>query len=220
MAETYFGDLQLPISVILGAIAAAAYVIAYARHRRTAFTLVDALILVSIMAIATAAAMPLLGTADESAKSTALEHNLRTLRGQIELYKLEHRGAAPVLFKGGFPQLTHATNADGVPGPPGKEYPYGPYLPGGIPVNPYTGVSVIELTETFPPTRPTATGGWLYHQQTGQITADVAEFLQKRSLGRANVRSSGHARPTVHRQIRIRDMERKAPLCPLDGGPG
>ena len=169
------GNLPLPASVLLGAAAAAVYLISYARHRRGGFGLMDALILVAIMAIVTAVTMPLLNAADESAKSSALQQNLRSLRSQIELYKLEHGDKPPLLFKGGFPQLTHATNADGMPGPPGPQYPHGPYLPAGVPVNPHTGVSEVCPTETFPPTAFTDVGGWLYHQETGRIAPDLAE---------------------------------------------
>ena len=136
-----------------------------------------ALVVVAIMAIGTAVAMPLLNAAHERASSSALQHNLRTLRAQIELYKVEHAGKVPLLYNGTLPQLAHATNAQGVPGPRGDEHPHGPYLPAGIPVNPCTGVSIVTLTETFPPTSTSGVGGWLYHQQTGRIAPDLEEHL-------------------------------------------
>jgi len=179
VAEMSLGNLQLPASVLVGAAAAAVYLISYARYRRSGFGLIDGLILVAIMAIVTAVTMPLLNAADQSAKSSALQQNLRLLRAQIELYKLEHDGKVPVLFKGKFPQLTHATNAEGIPGPRGAEYPYGPYLPAGIPVNPYTGASLVRPTETFPPTASAGLGGWLYHQETGRIAPDLPEKHEK-----------------------------------------
>jgi hypothetical protein len=82
-----------------------------------------------------------------------------------------------LLFKGEMPQLTHHTNAEGVPGPAGSQFPYGPYLPEGIPANPFTGSSKVNSTEVFPPSAATGRGGWLYHQETGRITADVEEHL-------------------------------------------
>ena len=177
MAEISLWDANLPAAALLGAIAAGGYVLAHARHRQLRFTLLDAMIVVVIMAIVTAIAMPLVTAAGEQAKGSALLQNVRTLRSQIELYKLEHGGEVPLLYEGTFPQLTEATNAAGLPGPPGRDYPCGPYLR-GIPANPYTGISVVTPTETFPPTEPTAVGGWLYHQTTGQIAADLAEHLR------------------------------------------
>lgn len=171
--------MPLPTSALLGVLAGVVYLIGCARARRADFTLIDALILVTLMAAVTAGAMPLVSAADGQAKASALAQNLRILRSQIELYKLDHGGEPPLLFKGGFPQLTQATNAQGVPGPPGKDHPFGPYLPAGIPVNPYTGVNTVEATDSFPPTKPGTAGGWLYHQETGRIAADREGWLNQ-----------------------------------------
>ena len=151
----------------------------YARHRPGSFTFVDGLILVAIMAIGTAVTIPLLDAVREPAKASALQQNLQALRSRIAQYKLEHGDDAPLLYKGTFPQLTEATNAEGVPGPPGKKYPHGPYFPAGIPVNPYTGISAVTATEDFPPTAASGIGGWLYHQPTGSIAADLPENLNQ-----------------------------------------
>jgi type II secretory pathway pseudopilin PulG len=139
----------------------------------------DLLIVVAIMGISTAVAMPLISAASASAESSVLLQNLRAIRGQIELYKVEHGGQAPLLHKGTFPQLTNSTNHQGVPGPPGKDYPHGPYLPAGVPANPYTGVTVVTPIDEFPPTAPSRVGGWLYHQETGRIAPDLAEYLSE-----------------------------------------
>jgi len=123
------------------------------------------------------ASLPIFEKASQQAKVTALLQNLRTLRSQIELYKAEHDGAAPLVYRGTLPQLTRATNAEGIPGQPGKKYPYGPYLRSGIPVNPITGQSIVMPTEAFPPEAPSGNGGWLYHEPSGQIAADLSEYL-------------------------------------------
>jgi general secretion pathway protein G len=169
--------MQLPASLILGAIAGIAYLIGYGRHRGHQFTLLDALLVAAIMAVGTAVAMPLIGSAQDRASSSALSQNLRTLREQIALYKAEHGGQLPLLFEEGFPQLTHATNAQGAPGPSDESHPYGPYLPGGVPVNPYTGASTVTATDKFPPEAATEAGGWLYHQATGRIAPDLEGHL-------------------------------------------
>ena len=142
-------------------------------------TLVDALIVGIVVTIVGAAAIPLLEKASGQAKASALLQNLHTMRSQIELYALEHGGKPPVLYQGTFPQLIKATNAEGIPGPPGKKFPCGPYLETGIPINPFSGRSVVTLTETFPPTTTSGNGGWLYHQPTGQIAPDREGFLSE-----------------------------------------
>jgi type II secretory pathway pseudopilin PulG len=155
-----------------------AYLLSFARRGSSAFTVVDALIVVAIMGIATAMVMPLLDAAGTNAKSVVLRQNLQTLRCEIERYKLDHRNELPLVFRGGFPQLEQATNVAGVPGPPGRNFPFGAYLPQGVPINPYTHSNEVRLTDKFPPTQATG-GGWLYHQATGRITADVPEFLNQ-----------------------------------------
>jgi general secretion pathway protein G len=173
VTELSLFSMPLPMSVVFGMIAAGVYLISCLRHRHGAFTMLDTLILVSIMGAVSATSAPLLQSADESTKSAVLQKNLRVFRQQIELYKLDHDGKLPLLFKGEFPQLTSATDSEGVPGPRGDKFPHGPYFSGGLPSNPYTGSSVVEPTETFPPSETTGTAGWLYHQPSGRIAADV-----------------------------------------------
>ncbi len=179
MGELSFWDSELPPSLLLGAIAAGAYLVAHARHRGLRLSLIDVLLVMTVMAVGTAVAMPLVSAADDRAKHSALLHNLRAFRGQIELYKVEHGGEPPLLYEGTFPQLTNSTDSLGIPGKPGKDYPYGPYLPGGVPANPYTGISKVIAVDAFPPTAATGIGGWLYHQETGQIAADLEEYLDQ-----------------------------------------
>lgn len=179
MLAKSFWALPLSASALLGALAGVVYLVACLKGRRGEVTAIDALITVLIMAVVTTVAMPLLSEADDRAKSTALAENLRVLRAKIELYKLEHGNQVPLAYEGTLPQLTEPTNAEGVPGPAGKEYPLGPYLPNGIPVNPYSGSASVELTETFPPTKRGTAGGWLYHQPTGRIAADHESSLDK-----------------------------------------
>ena len=124
------------------------------------------------MPVMIAAAIPWLNSFNQRAETAAVSQNLRALRSQIALYRLEHDGNVPLLYRGGLPQLTQATNVTGVPGPRGSKFPLGPYFPSGVPPNPCTSICVVTLTETFPPTAPSGNGGWLYHQETGQVAAD------------------------------------------------
>jgi general secretion pathway protein G len=177
IAELPILNLCLPVAGALAAVAAFVYLISRFRSRRAELTFVDLFIVAVIVTIVGATAIPLVEAASRQIKTTTLRQNLHTLRSQIELYKTEHGGKAPLLFEGTFPQLTRATNSNGVPGPPGSKHPYGPYLRTGIPVNPITGRSIVSPTKTFPPTNPSGNGGWIYHQGGGHITADLAGFL-------------------------------------------
>lgn len=169
--------VEIPIAIGIAALAAIAFMVARARQREREFSPLDSLLLVCLMAITTAGGVTLIQAASANAKETALRENLRMFRTQIEAYKLQHRGDPPVLFKGDFPQLIEATNAQGIPGQSGTAHPYGPYFRGGIPLNPMTGQSLVTETDTFPPNKPSGNNGWLYHQKTGSLAIDIAEYL-------------------------------------------
>ena len=168
-------NLHIPLTVGMAAMVALGYITVRFRGGRKQFTLFDGAAVVLLMVIISGAAIPVLEAAAQGAKESALRQNLYTLRSQIALYKVEHGGESPVLYQGTFPQLLHATSAVGLPGEPDSRHPFGPYLPGGIPVNPITGRTVVTATDSFPPTAPSGHGGWLYHQESGQIAPDLAE---------------------------------------------
>ena len=172
-------DLYLSAPVALAAIAVLGYMVSRARNGRTEFKLLDAIILAVVVAIVGATTVPFIEKASRQAEASALLQNLHALRSQIELYKLEHGGQPPVLYEGTFPQLIRATNSSGIPGPRGSKHPFGPYLHSGIPVNPITGRSVITPTDKYPPDAASGSGGWIYHQKTGRISADSADFLNQ-----------------------------------------
>jgi general secretion pathway protein G len=151
----------------------------HTRHGAIELTLVNALLLAIVVAIAGGVAVPLIEKYSTETERSALLQNLQTMRSQIELYKLDHNGTPPTVYQNTFPQLVRATNAQGIPGPSGSKYPYGPYLHSGIPVNPVTGCSIVVPVDTFPPTAPTGGGGWIYHQTTGRVTADLDGWLDK-----------------------------------------
>jgi type II secretory pathway pseudopilin PulG len=169
--------VEIPIATGLAALAAIAFIIARARQREREFSLLDSLLLVILMSITTAGGIALVEAASEGAKGVTLREELRVFRTQIEAYRVQHGGAVPVLFKGTFPQLTEATDAQGIPGPSDARHRYGPYFRAGIPANPITGRNVVTPTETLPPKSQSGAGGWLYHQKTGSITADLNEYL-------------------------------------------
>lgn len=147
------------------------------RVRRQAFTLIEVLLVVVIMAILAATVVSQFNSSTDDAKESALTFNLHALRSQIELYKLHHNGAAPAISADTLPQLVSATNDSGAVGTPGASYPYGPYLVNGIPANPLTGSKVVTPTATNPPAGASGSGGWLYHAASGMIWADSDGFL-------------------------------------------
>jgi general secretion pathway protein G len=148
-----------------------------AKHWRAAFTLIEVLIVVVIISVMAAIVIPHFVDASNDARASALAHNLSVLRAQIQLYKINH-GSLPTVQNGSLPQLTSATNAAGVIGTPGPDYPYLAYIAGGrFPENPYDQKNTVTETPDFPPTASTSDGGWLYHTATGEIAANTDGHL-------------------------------------------
>lgn len=131
--------------------------------RGRAFTLVELVIVVMVLAILATLVIPQFTSAAGEARETTLREDLRFLRSQITLYRAHHDGVAPG-FPGGNPsaaptydafvaQLTTFTDAAGnAAGAPGGAFRFGRYLK-RIPDNPVTGndhVRFIAAGAPFP----------------------------------------------------------------------
>src|SRR5437762_13851924 len=92
--------------------------------KRNAFTLVEILLVVVIMAILAATIIPQFTLSQRDAQDSTVTFNLQGLRSQIELYKSQHSGNPPSSLV----NLTFRTNASGTTGTDATQYPLGPYL--------------------------------------------------------------------------------------------
>ena len=154
--------------------------------RKKAFTLVELLIVISILGIMAAIVLPIFQGHFEKAKEAAAKDNLRILRTTIEAYAAQHNGIPP-----GYPngdtsaapsaltfayQLCGASKATGETAAPGTAgYKYGPYL-SDIPKNPFNdqwGLTMIANGDSFP-AAPTGNLGWYYKAAEKQIKLDWA----------------------------------------------
>jgi prepilin-type N-terminal cleavage/methylation domain-containing protein len=113
--------------------------------RRSAFTLVEVLIVVVIMAILAAAIIPQFTDSTKDAKSSTVQFNLSTLRSQIQLYRTQHNGSNPTAT---LVELTQTTNAAGTAGS-GANFPFGPYLR-EVPANPVTNSKAVKAITNDP----------------------------------------------------------------------
>jgi general secretion pathway protein G len=121
--------------------------------KRRAFTLVELLIVVIILGILAAVVIPQFSDASDDARLSSLTTNLQVIRGQIELYKIQHSVYPPT--KTGFaPAMT--IQAGG----------YGPYLQ-TVPNNPFNNKNDVgDGTATIGAT------GWKYDAVTGKFQAN------------------------------------------------
>ncbi len=154
-------------------------------HKRPAgFTLIEVLIVVVIMAILAATIIPQMSSSTSDAKEAILRDHLRSLRTQLEVYKTQHLGNVPAGFGAlNFQALTKATDVAGNLSPTGlvdANHPLGPYLQGGVPVQPFSGSTVVTLDflGTNPPfTSPAPGGGWIYRAGTGEVFVDHPNYV-------------------------------------------
>jgi general secretion pathway protein G len=150
------------------------------RRHNAAFTLIEVLLVVVIMAVLAGVIIPsFLNTADD-AKSSSLKHNLSVVEVQLEVYRAQHMNRYPTIQDNGLPQLTTATNAAGKTGASGPDYPLGPYVL-EAPMNPYDGSKKVTAV-AVPGQKPTGVvgslGGWQYDESTGAFWPNNAEYYK------------------------------------------
>ena len=140
---------------------------------RKGFTLVEILIVVIILGILAAIVIPQFTDASNDARLSAQQSDLQTIRGQLELYRMQHTGSYPTAAWGGAAcQMTNTTTIAGVVDPAGT---LGPYMQ-DVPANPFQPAATAQLVDiTWDGAAATdATAGWFYHVASGRIEAGIA----------------------------------------------
>jgi general secretion pathway protein G len=163
------------------------------------FTLIELLIVVIIIAILAAIAIPQFSNTTADAQESTLDANLNNLRSAIEMYKVQHNGTLPAATASTGGDSTKCTAASGTLGAAavntdaalkeqltmysdvtghtctmaGAGFMYGPYLREQLPIepisNPPSNAVAIVSTTGTPAAPAAATGGWRYNYVTGRI---------------------------------------------------
>jgi len=149
--------------------------------REKAFTLVEVILVVTILGILAALVMPTFQGHIVKARESAAKDNLRVMRTQIELYKLQHKGVPPGYVDGsGAPtallelQFTGTTDETGAASPstvPSAPFLHGPYVK-KLPENPYnklSNITYVDKATDFSAAVDGTSGGWLYKKETGEF---------------------------------------------------
>ena len=141
-------------------------------RKRNAFTLIEVLIVVVIMAVLAATVIPQFQASTDDAKESSVKFNMHTLRSQIELYKIHQSSYPPI---GAHP----IDGTDSIPGLMTVTNGFGPYVD-DIPLNSYDNKNLVTAVTT-PGTAPTAPvgtdGGWLYDASTGGIWPNCQQYF-------------------------------------------
>src|SRR5947208_900221 len=124
------------------------------------FTLVEILIVVIILGILAAIVIPQFTNASNDARNNSVASTLQTLRGQIELYKIQHADSPPVLANMWNALLSASNTTGALQATTDATHPFGPYIQ-SPPVNPANGSSAIAADTS---------GGWKYTVTGSQYT--------------------------------------------------
>lgn len=164
-------------------------------HAARGFTLIELLIVVIIIAILAAIAIPQFSVSSDDAKVAALDANLSTMRSAIEMYRVQHKNTMPAAKTSkpatGAPacpttgtagnaaittpeafvdQLTTYSNADGgTCSVPSADYPFGPYIR-AIPAEPGSGKNTVAVVATAPAADDGT--GWQFSTLNGKLIAN------------------------------------------------
>lgn len=143
---------------------------------RAGFSLVEMLIVISVLGIMAAIVVPILQDHSQKAKEAQSKVNLQRLRTAIERYKIDHNGVCPGYIDGVAiadfligGQLTcyTARNGDYASTKTGS-YIWGPYL-SEMPSNPFNRESTLTLVDDGFPSEASEETGWYYKPSTGEI---------------------------------------------------
>lgn len=155
--------------------------------RRAAFTLIEILIVVVILGILSAIAIPEFTSASRETRETVLRDELRFLRNQILLFSAQHREVPPGYPGGNWAatptsdafveQMTRYTNESGATSTTQSiAFRYGPYL-SKMPENPVSlkdGVWIITDGIEMPAADESQPYGWIYNPQTRKILPNLS----------------------------------------------
>src|SRR5690348_14089300 len=151
---------------------------------RKGFTLIEIMIVVIILGILAAIAIPQFSSASGEARLSTMRDILRFMRSQITVYKAQHQDVPPGYPNGNISatpdsatfvaQMCGFTDEAGNVSPtPDATFHFGPYL-STMPTNPYNNQLALNLvTGSTMPAPDNQPYGWIYNPQTLQFIANT-----------------------------------------------
>jgi len=142
-------------------------------RRVSGFTLVEMMIVIAILGLLAAVAIPQFTSSKDEGKVAATVSSLSILRTAVDTYWSQHddfpgQGSSTEFAE----QICKNTNKAGEIGK-GKGFGYGPYVrKGELPMNPLNGANDIKIVNKMP-SKPSGNQAWIYDRKTGEIRCNV-----------------------------------------------
>ncbi len=164
------------------------------------FTLVELLIVIIILGVLAAVAIPQFGSSTEDAQLAALDANLAELRNSVELYYHQHSSTYPGVNSSADNSspiavavcatsivdqlLRYTTMNDHTAVNTAPANPLGPYIKNNrFPENPFAtdpdGIVCDASTDITAATATGVTAGWKFYPATGKLIANTAAHLTR-----------------------------------------
>ena len=163
-------------------------------RKEKGFSLVELVIVVVILGIIAAIAIPRISSGSKNAGQSALKANLATLRNCIDWYYGEHNATFPGVKSAGgiygaadtpdafMNQLTMYSDASGAVSPDkSSAFPFGPYIRGNfpkLPVGTMAGdatVKIVSKVGALATGDADASTGWIFNPTTGEIVSNLPD---------------------------------------------
>ncbi len=152
------------------------------RTARQGFSLLEVLIVITILVVLTGMALPSFSGAVDDAEVTALSQQLQRVRTAIDYYSFQHDDQFPgwLASAGAWSavhlvnQLVLASDEDGETAAAGTAgYAYGPYVTEAMPANPVSRADSVLLVQPGAGFNgPDDTTGWVFFADSGVFRAN------------------------------------------------
>jgi prepilin-type N-terminal cleavage/methylation domain-containing protein len=147
------------------------------RPRQAGFSLIEVAIVVIIIAVIGAIAIPKMSRGADGASDASLTQDLATLRSALDLYQSEHCGRYPAAGAVADALMNYTDDQGHMSGTKDATHVLGPYLRSvpPLPVGPRRGGTKIAAADG-------SDVGWIYNASTGAISANTTTEVDVKGI--------------------------------------